>query len=245
MEENHKQFRKIKRNKWISRLLACVLAVLMTAGIMLLFEWMFPGLLSLVCSRDQKAIEAYLAEAGQWKGLLCLFFLSAVQVISIVLPGVPIHVTGGLLYGWWKGTLVCCCGFVFGSVLVFLLDRRVGKRLHRFFPAEERSEETAMQNRLIEQMKKQNPSVAVGLAVMIPGVPRGLIPHAAAGTGISAQGFAGAVTATAWMQILRNCLVGDFLIRGMIFQAGLVYVLYFLLIALVTWKRQEILGRFR
>lgn len=237
---------KPKKKKILSRALVCLLIILMVGMIMLLFDRIFPGLLTRVRNRDIQGVEDYLDAEGGWKGMLCLFLLSLIQVASIVLPGMPIQVAGGVLYGWLESSLICYAGFVFGNALVFLLRRRLRRRFRKHFPKNhELSEEEAMEYWLTEQMRKQNPAVAVGLAMLVPGIPNGIIPHAAARADITGRGFVAAVMVTSWLQIVTNCLCGHLLIRGELFWIAVVYVLHFLLIGLIAWKRQEILGRFR
>ena len=64
---------KPKKKKIFSRALVCLLIILMVGMIVLLFDRMFPGLLTLVRNRDIQGVEDYLDAEGGWNGMFCLF----------------------------------------------------------------------------------------------------------------------------------------------------------------------------
>ncbi len=61
---------------------------------------MAPGLWEAMKSGDEEQIQTFLMQSGTLKGLIYLFLLQAIQVISIVLPGAPIEIAGGMAYGF-------------------------------------------------------------------------------------------------------------------------------------------------
>ena len=119
----------------IIQILAVGAVVLLSAVLLWVFlQYCFPGLMPLVRKGDEQAIAAYIHEEGAWIGALLIVLLCILQVMSIVLPGAPIHVAAGILYGWWRGVLMCYTGFVLGNALVFFLARRLKKRFSAYFP---------------------------------------------------------------------------------------------------------------
>ena len=222
----------------IIQIVAVGTVVLLSAVLLWVFlQYRFPGLMPLVRKGDEQAIAAYIHEEGAWIGALLIVLLCILQVMSIVLPGAPIHVAAGILYGWWRGVLMCYTGFVLGNALVFFLARRLKKRFSAYFPVPDRK------SWLIRQINSRDPVVVAGLACMAPGVPNGIIPYVAEQAHITGRNYTKAVAATAWLQILTHCLCGHFLIREKYLTAVLIYGTQIAVIAVIAWKRDVILGR--
>ena len=85
------------------KLIGISLIVLLLLLIVLIFyvtfNHIFPGLWPLLKVGDEQGIARYLELEGEWKGLILAVVLSALQVVSIVLPGLPIHLAVGMIYG--------------------------------------------------------------------------------------------------------------------------------------------------
>ena len=50
---------------------------------------------------SEQEIENYLRARDFSKGLFLVFLISAFQVVSIIIPGMPIQIAAGSIYGWW------------------------------------------------------------------------------------------------------------------------------------------------
>ena len=227
------------RNKLIQYVMIGAIVGLLVLVVWIICEYMFPGLLPLVRTGDEEAIAAYIQEEGAWLGAFLIILLCILQVVSVVIPDIPIHVAAGILYGWWRATIMCYIGFVLGNALVFFMARRLKKRFSAYFPVPD------SKSWLIRQINSRRPSVVIGIACMVPGVPNGIIPYVAEQAHITGRGYTKAVASTAWLQILTNCLCGHFLIRGMYAAAIGAFVLQLLVIGVITLKRDVILGKFR
>ncbi len=228
-----------RREKLFGTFLIFLITAVIVLIIFLMFRYLFPGLLPLVRAGDEKGIAAYLNKEGAWKGLACSFLLCILQVMSVVIPCVPIHVATGLIYGLWTAWIVCYLGFIAGNVIVFTAARRLGRHISRLIPLPQKS------NWLTQKINSAHPAVVIALACMIPAVPNGIIPYIAARSVLSTRGLAIAVAATSWLQVLTNCACGFFIIRGQIGMAVLVFVLQLLLIGVIAWKREPILGKLK
>ncbi|NCB34042.1 MAG: TVP38/TMEM64 family protein, partial [Erysipelotrichia bacterium] len=169
---------------------------------------MFPELLSLLSSGNQQAISDYISHMGAWKGMLMVYLISILQVVSIFIPGIVIQLSAGLVFPWPIAFSLCYLGFVTGNVLVFFVARRLGNRVLNKLPIM-----TKMQW-LKDNTDPRKMVFYFALACLVPGVPNGVIPYAAATTSIRGKGFAIAILASSWVQILSNCVAGHFLIRA-------------------------------
>ena len=157
---------------------------------------------------SQEELMAYISSRSRLGGFLILYIMSVLQVVSVVLPGMLIQVSGALLFGWWRSFFICWAGFVSGNALVFIAARIMGKSL------------TEVLNRnpkngwLIRQMNSRDPGFVTALACMIPGIPNGIIPYLAARTRLYLSQYTESVAKSCWIQILLNCIAGHFLVRG-------------------------------
>ncbi len=157
-----------------------------------------PSLWEALKSGDESAIEEFLSESGIIKGLIYLFLLQAIQVVSIVLPGAPIEIAGGMAYGFLRSFIVCHLSFVFTNLLIFLLGRKM--------KADFIDDKEAGKIRTF--LQSGDPFVMLILCFMLPVVPNGIIPYAASATRISAAKYFLSVFLGSSVQILMMCAVG-------------------------------------
>ncbi|MDO4193850.1 MAG: VTT domain-containing protein [Erysipelotrichaceae bacterium] len=183
---------------------------------------------------NEAEIEAYLRASGLWKGMFLIALLTVIQVFSIVLPGMVIHLAAGSIYGWWEGFLVCYVSFVFAHYLVFKFGRRLSDKLNlmnRFAAAK------SMQKRL----DSSEPMFVIAMAYLVPGVPNGIIPYVASHSKLTTNEFMISLTTTVWVQVLLNCIAGHFLVRGEYFFTVLSFVIQFLVIAWAGRRKGRIM----
>ncbi|GKI14160.1 hypothetical protein CE91St44_06450 [Oscillospiraceae bacterium] len=173
------------------------------------FVTVLPDLWPVVKSGDEAAIEEYLRSASQVKGLVCLGLLQFVQVVSVVLPGAPIQIAGGVVFGTLRSFAVCHLCFVAANAFVFWLARRLGSRLEQLLGLEE-----AGGGKAAEFLNSNDPGFMAALACLMPGIPNGIVPYAAARTALTLRRFAGAVYLASLAPILVMCAVGRRLLSG-------------------------------
>ncbi|MBB5182391.1 TVP38/TMEM64 family protein [Catenisphaera adipataccumulans] len=228
------------KKKTGNRLIGLVF-VLVLLGLLYLI-WHFSGdyfikLFDVLKTKDETQIAHYVREQGIWKGVFSVFMLSVIQVISIFIPGIVIQVSAGVIYSWYYAFLICYAGFVAGNALVFGFAKLLGKgRLGIVF-------ENDKAQWLMEKINMANPKFVVGLANLIPGIPNGIIPYVASGSDITFGGFVAAVAASSWIQIVLNCFLGHFLIRGQYFYMVLAIAAQIVLIVLVSVNQYKLLKK--
>ena len=221
-----------------------ILAVLVLAGVialMVLIIVKFFGprlstLFRLLKDNDENEISAYLNAEGEFSGLLSVFMMSALQVISIFIPGIAVQVVAGVIYGWWKAFLMTYTGFIFGNVLVFTVARRFSGFIKDLM------EMTNRKNSLVDKVNNYSPTFVLGLAYMIPGIPNGFIPYFASQIDIALKPFIAAVAAGSVVQILCNCIAGHYLIHKNAVAVIIVFGLQIALIYIVAKNRNKILA---
>jgi uncharacterized membrane protein YdjX (TVP38/TMEM64 family) len=229
------RIRKINK-KWI--VLAVIAVIGLTAYLIYAFFGdFFSTLFQLLEHGNQAEIAAYLNSQSTAGGYAALFFISILQVVSIVIPGLVIQITGALIYGWWRSFLICWIGFTAGNALVFFIARLFGKSIQIAMDNEKKT------TWLEKMIKKGNPILVFAVACMIPGIPNGIIPYVAARCDITLKDFTAAVLCSSWIQILLNCVAGHFLIRGQWTFLVLAIALQVVLILVVIRNRDKIVRR--
>lgn len=113
------------------------------------------------------------AGLGLWGGL-ALLGVQILQVVVAILPGEPVELAAGAMYGVWGGLLLCLLGCVLGSAGVFLAVRRKGRAAF---------ERTAMAARLRRYRFLRDEEKLEGLVFLlylIPGTPKDILVYACA-----------------------------------------------------------------
>jgi uncharacterized membrane protein YdjX (TVP38/TMEM64 family) len=77
---------------------------------------------------DQDRVRAWVGQFGPW-GPLAISGLEMAQALLAPIPGQAIEAVSGYLYGPWLGALYAMAGITVGSLLNFLLARRLGRSL--------------------------------------------------------------------------------------------------------------------
>ncbi|MBQ3271937.1 MAG: VTT domain-containing protein [Solobacterium sp.] len=195
----------------------------------------FADIFRLLRHGSQEEISEFLNRSGQWEGLLIVYMLSILQVISIIIPGMAIQISAGLIYSWWKAFLVTYLGFVSGNMLVFFAARKLGDRVYDLLP--EKSRQTWLGNKI----NSANSGFVIALGYLVPGVPNGIVPYIASTTDLTTSHFGFCIGAASWIQSLSNCLAGHFLARGEFFYTVMSFAVQIFIIIFVSFNKEQVL----
>lgn len=213
-----------------------VLGCLVVLGALIYFAFLraMPELLPLIRSGDENAIAQYLGNSGNLTGIISTALLAFIQPVSIVLPGAPIQVAAGIVYGTLQGFLICHLSYLSANVAVFYVARTLRTGLDRLLPKKsERSK--------LDFLKKEKyPVYMTALACLIPVVPNGIIPYAAAKTRMKLHEFTIAVAIGSFFPILIMCAIGKQILHGDYLFAGGLLVGTLLLVLLLGYFRNKI-----
>lgn len=106
---------KIKFGVFIAFILLTVIVALI----------LLPNIIALKDKVNRDLLKDQILSFGIW-GWLIFAALQVFQIIFAVIPGEPIEVIGGLLYGPWGGALACLLGSLVGTVLLYYLVKLLG-----------------------------------------------------------------------------------------------------------------------
>lgn len=74
-------------------------------------------------------------------GVIFVLALQVLQIVVAVIPGQPMEIVSGMLYGTWGGLLLCLVGIFIGTTLVFYIVRKVGVSFIQLFFSTEKIDE--------------------------------------------------------------------------------------------------------
>lgn len=121
---------------------------------------------------DMEQVSQMLKDIPHGLRELLMVILIAAQIFLAFLPGEPLELASGFLFGSLGGTLVCLVGSLLGTALVYLLVQRYGKRLAAvFFKQEQLNEFSGV-------LKKRNSMKWIFLLFLIPGTPKDIMTYA-------------------------------------------------------------------
>ena len=150
--------------------------VAVLAGLLYLaFGQAVPELIPLLRSGDETQIAAYLGSQNRLSGILSTAMLAFLQPITILLPGAPIQIAAGIVYGTLKGFLICHISYVLSNVVVFYLARVMRGRMERYV--------SRFSSKLDFLQRSQYPAYMTAMACLIPCCPTASSPTPPRGRG--------------------------------------------------------------
>ncbi len=106
-------------------------------------------------------------------GRLAFLGIVVIQIIIAVIPGEPVEIAAGYVFGIWEGTGLCVLGCLIGGILVFLFVRKLGiKAVEVFFPLEKINS-----IKLLNDEKRLN--LLLFIVFFIPGTPKDILTYCA------------------------------------------------------------------
>ena len=156
---------------------------------------------------DIDAVRAWIADRGALAPVAMAAVVVA-QIVVAVLPGEPIELAAGYLFGFWGGTALCLVGSLAGTLAVTGLVRALGMRAVRLFFTREQIEG-------VPWLRDSSRLEAVMFAVfLIPGTPKDVLTYAAALTDCPWWKIAAIATVGRVPSIVSSTLAAGFAAGG-------------------------------
>ncbi|MFP4483902.1 MAG: TVP38/TMEM64 family protein [Spirochaetaceae bacterium] len=124
---------------------------------------------------DAAGLKAFAADLG-WTGPAAYVGILALTVVVSQLPGLPLAVGAGMLWGVLPGFLLSLCGGFLGSVVAYFIGRRLGRDAVYAFTGRRFSFKQGVVTRVA--------GIFIGITRLIPVLPFDMVSYAAGIAGI-------------------------------------------------------------
>lgn len=185
--------KKKSKLKLIAKIILAALAVLFCVGLSVLIYQVVS---------DKEALEQWM-NAHQYLGRLAYIGISMVQVIFALIPGEPVEIAGGYIFGAVEGTILYLIGASAGSIIVFSVVRKFGTGLVEMFF----SKENIRSLRFLQNSRRRN--ILLVLIFILPGSPKDLLCYFAGLTDIKFSVWLVACSMGRLPSIVTSMLGGD------------------------------------
>lgn len=166
---------KPKTKKTLTILLGCILFGGITAAAVPVMQYMMQP-------SFQQSLQQWVQQAGIW-GVGLLLGIQMLQILVAFIPGEPVEVVAGAMYGTLGGLTICLVGILLASAGIFVTVRRLGR---------ERLSHTKLYPKLMEYQFLKNEdklSAMVFLLYLIPGTPKDILVYVCALTKLPLRRF--------------------------------------------------------
>ena len=121
---------------------------------------------------------------GKGKSIGIFILMQIIQVVIFFIPGHPIEIIGGYLFGVSWGTILSVVGIAAGSAILFVISKALNKNIKTRY---------TLKNKKSIKLKQMLNSTKINIVVfflyLIPGVPKDNLIYVCALTQISIESF--------------------------------------------------------
>jgi len=118
----------------------------------------------------QKNLKEWTSLSGIW-GVAAILGIQVFQVVIAFVPGEPVEILAGVLYGGFGGLLICILGCGIGSILIFNVSKKFGLVFIKKIFGKSKLEKFSF----IENSKKLE--MVVFVLFLIPGTPKDMLTY--------------------------------------------------------------------
>lgn len=203
MQDKNAKIRKI------IQIVTIIIAIVVTVLLCLYFVRLYD-------EENMQSFEELVNSFGIWGGIF-MFVLQVVQVVLAVIPGEPIELIFGALYGTLWGTVLCIAGIVCGTALIYILVQKLGKSFV----------EKIIDSKQFQKLKFLHDPVKrdtfMFFLMFIPGTPKDLLTYFAPFTGISLLRILMIAAVARIPSIITSTYVGSSFVQGNHLRSIIIY----------------------
>lgn len=152
-------------------------------------------------------------------GWILFLGVQILQVIVALIPGEPVEILGGILFGTFGGFSLCSIGALIGTVIVFSLVKKVGYPLVYAFISPEKIKKFKFLN---DEKKLET---VVFILYLIPGTPKDVLTYIVPLTDIKPFNFFILMTLARIPSIISSTFAGANLADGNWFMTILIFLI--------------------
>lgn len=165
------------------------------------------------------------------KGIFVVLILQILQIVVAVIPGQPMEIISGMLYGTWGGMLLCLVGILIGTTIVFYVVRKMGISFIQLFFSKEKIED------LKNKKFFKNPAkfeLLVFIIFVIPLIPKDIFIYVAGLTPVRPKRFIILATLSRIPSLFITVFAGNTLSEGS-FTTTIILVAAFLILGIIGY----------
>lgn len=170
-----------KKEKVINIIKISIICLLIIAAITLIIIYL-PNIYKLIDKDNQDNLINKIRSKGI-KGWFIFLLIQILQVVISFIPGEPVEIIGGVIYGAFGGLLTCMLGCLIGSMIVYFLSLKIGKSFIKLFVKEKDFNEV----KFLKNEKRVEELVFI--FYFIPGTPKDIVTYLAPYTKIKPLKF--------------------------------------------------------
>lgn len=197
------KFTKKDKSVTVVILASCVFIALVIITMLL----MLPYIEKLSEPEYQSQFKSWVESIGV-RGWLAVLGIQILQIVIAFIPGEPIEILAGIIYGSFGGLFICLTGAAFASAITFTLSKKFGKPLlNRFFGKEKVKVWRWIQdNRKIETV--------TFVLFFIPGTPKDMLTYVVGLSNLKLSKFIAISSFARIPSILSSAMVGSTMRKG-------------------------------
>ncbi len=222
------QLTKSKRKILIIRFIIIALTIALIAFVTIKA---LPFISKLGTEEGRIDLQEDIANMG-FTGVLITLGLQILQIVVAVIPGQPMEIISGILYGTWGGMALCLVGILIGTGIVFFLTRKIGMSFIELFFSEEQINKIK-QKKIFKNPKKLE--LFMFIMFVIPLIPKDIFIYVAGISPVNPKRFLAIATIARIPGLFLTVYAGDSLSEGE-FLLGAILVGIFLVLGLIGYK---------
>lgn len=207
-------------------LIACAFLLVIVVTILL---WPLIG--KLAEPEGQQAFRDWVDSVGL-AGWLIVLGIQILQIIVAFIPGEPVEILAGVLFGTWGGLLLCLMGSVLATTAVFAITRKCGlPLLYRLYDKDK-----------VDNFKffkdSQKVETAAFILFLIPGTPKDMLTYVAGVSKIKMSHFLIITTFARIPSIITGTIAGDVLLDDWKLALGIFVLTGIIVIIGISYKER-------
>lgn len=143
-----------------------------------------------------------LVESMGAAGIGLFILLQVLQVVVAAIPGEPVQIAGGYLFGTLQGTAYLVAGGAVGSIIVFYASRLLGYGLVKAFAPAKQLE------RFYRLLNNPKSEITMLVLFLIPGIPKDVLTYLAGLTPVRPGRFLAIAMAGRLPAMAASCYIG-------------------------------------
>ncbi len=182
--------------------IAILVAVILTLTLVL-----WDRIASLGTDEGRAQMMAWVNSLGFW-GWLVTLGIQVLQIVVAILPGEPIELLLGFMWGPLWGTLTCLLGIFIGTALIFLLVRIFGRPFAELVVGDK----DTRRYRFLNDPRKLD--LTVFILFFVPGTPKDALTYLVPLTPMSPVKYFLIATLARIPSVVTSTVLGDSIMRG-------------------------------